>query len=95
MLAYLILAKLTICPGPHTVLAVSERGVPVLVASNQIHDLPYLRAVKHFPEVQWPPIGIESVKPQRPAKPISYFETTDVYKVWYVIPPRDSPKDSQ
>ena len=27
---------------------------------------------------------IQSVKPQHAAKPLSYFETTDVYKVWFL-----------
>ncbi len=84
MLAYLILAKVIMCGGPYTILAADERGVPVLVASDQINQLPNLRAIKHFREIRWPPIDPETGKARLPQKPASFFETTDVYKVWYI-----------
>jgi hypothetical protein len=89
MLAYLILAGLTLSPASHNALAVNDDRVPVLAPSKQVNDLLNLRAI--FPELRWPPIDTASVKPQSPPKAVPYFETTDFFKVWHFMPPRTSP----
>jgi hypothetical protein len=105
MFALLLLAAFTNCPEgvvtrTHTVLAVNSRGEVGFVNSSQIDQFASLHPVKHFPDLPGSLIGKNSMKavslqefgvagPPR-LEPAEFFETTDVYRVWNVIPPRVS-----
>jgi hypothetical protein len=99
MFALLLLAAFTNCPEgvvarTHTVLAVNSRGEVGFVDSFQIGQIASLHTVKHFPELPGSLIGKNSIKAVCPhefgvvglprIEASEYFETTDVYKIWFV-----------